>query len=172
MKLSQASLHVLEDLSSGPKRLFYLNDELYGWKALEKLGFVERFGEEILGWARLTDKGKEFMKKQNVVESKLLKLILEQEGQVMSEDELLLKAEDIYSQQFPVTYRYARGFFNIPGLYDVYLLLVADVNFDEFGDDIRDFRVINVESDKDITNELDDSIARELKLELLSKMDN
>jgi len=66
---SPSSLRVLEDLSSGPKRLFYMTEEIYGWQALERAGLVIRYDKM---WAKLTEKGIEFMKnkQQTIKESK------------------------------------------------------------------------------------------------------
>ncbi len=261
-KFSSASLRVLEDLSSGPKRLFYVAEEVYGWKALERAGLVIRDGQ----WARLTDKGKELMEKQQIGEGrakekgiiftkedalkvgenldvdwdkidleefiigmnvelehgtqdektnitdddpiKTAKIVLghlNEDGKYYTnpmpknwgkkeaekrtkekedkkklsevidmannENELFLKAEEIYAEKFPPTFRWARGYFNIPGLDETYLLLAAEINFDEFGDDIRDFHVVDVESGLEITNQLDDEATRFLKKELLLNMD-
>jgi hypothetical protein len=261
-RFSPSSLRVLEDLSSGPKRLFYMTEYLFGWKALERAGLVIRYDGQ---WAKLTDKGIELMEKQNIGEghtkekgivftkedalkvgknldinwdkidleefiigmnvelehgtqdektnitdddpiktaeitlahineephyytnpmpknwgkkeaekrakekkdSKKLSEIID----VNNENELFLKAEEIYTEKFPPTFRWTRGYFNIPGLDETYLLLAAEVNFDEFGDDIRDFHVVDVESGLEITNQLDDEAIRFLKKELLLNMD-
>jgi hypothetical protein len=233
-KFSPASLRVLEDLSSGPKRLFYMAEEVYGWKALERVGLVIRYDGQ---WAKLTDKGKELMEKQQIgegrakekgitekdVDPEQLKIGIQVEMEhtddkdlatqialdhlaekdtyytskmpknwgekeiekekedkkklsevidtASNENELFLKAEEIYAEKFPPTFRWARGYFNIPGLDETYLLLAAEINFDEFGDDIRDFHVVDVESDLEITNQLDDEAIRFLKKELLLNMD-
>lgn len=63
MKLTNASKNVIRDLRNGPARIFALYSEVYGWKVLVDAGLVERFGNPVIGWARLTPKGEELAAK-------------------------------------------------------------------------------------------------------------